>query len=79
MIFGREVACLAAWSTRSCSGKPMWPGIHKKVTEVLLVLRRSSRINRIRWEIGLDVYGSAMDWSDERESVRIKYLFWVGR
>ena len=78
MIFGREVACLVARSTRSWSGKPMWPGIDIKVTEVLLVLRRS-RINRIRCEIGLDVYGSAMDWSDERESVRIKYLFWVGR
>jgi len=31
VIFGKEVACLAALSTASCSGKPMWPGIQMKV------------------------------------------------
>ena len=45
----------------------MCPGIYTKVTEVLLVLRRSS-INRLGWEIGLDVsYGSMMDLRDESE------------
>ena len=38
-ILLRPVACFAAKSTASCFGRSMWPGIHIKVTFVLIEVR----------------------------------------
>lgn len=73
VILGREAAALAAWSTRSWSRNPTWPGIHTKVTVMLFEFSVES-VMKIRWVMGLEEYGLVIECKDERESVRMRYL-----
>jgi len=53
-IVGKVVACLAAESTLSCSGKSMWLGTHINVI-LLLIEYKLERVRRIFWMRGLEL------------------------